>query len=747
MTWPMERPKGRAVVWDIETTGLLKAQGTYAAMDRIHCATVEDIDTGEHFEWSPENIGQMHEWLADECGTLIGHNIINFDTRAVKLIHPGFDREKFLLLDTLVLCKMVWPADALVGPDMKRFHTGRMPAKYIKRQSLGAWGYRLGNYKGEYTGGWMQWSQEMQDYMVQDGKVNVDLWRLIERRLGWNTPSTSSGGQASSNPQPSSSLPSATPTSEPAVYQWPYLPVWIETEMQKVVDAQEDRGVHFNLEAAQALATELRNRQAQMAERLREVFGSWWAPKDNPQTGRRITRDRVRVCREFPDVRLPRFGKTGKPLADYVGPPKEQRFSDSVECRIEYTEFNPNSRDHLADRLQRVFGWKPETRTTSGKPQVDEAVIKSLPSAVITEKQRKVILDYFTVTKTLGMLADGNKSWLSFCGDDHRVHGRVDPLGTVTGRAAHYNPNTGQLTSVKVRELKDAAGKVTGKEPILGVAGGFGYELRSLCIATPEDGFPELTGTDMSSLEFILLGHYLWPHDEGEFSKRACDPNADLHTDHAARSGLTRADAKTLGYLIIYGGGAHKAGLGMGVEEHEIAQLLTDRGLPGRLRFLRKIMGSDYSEPSDLDKARIVKGAKGIKSIKEAIPGLGDLINSIKESAEERGFVIALDGRKLHVRKAHAALNTLLQGGGAIACKLWLLILQRKLREAGYALTVNYNQVLWIHDEAQIEHQPGLGAVIARLSNEAALEAGRTIKLRGQFRTESKAGPNWACTH
>ncbi len=744
MPWPMEVPKGRRIVSDIESNGLLKGMsggGDIPPMDRIHSATAEDLDTGEHFDWTPDNIREYPEWLMDEVGTVIGHNFLTFDSRAISFIFPTrVNWTEKLILDTLIFCKMVWPADALIGPDMKRWRAGRMPAKYLKRQSLGAWGYRLGNYKGEYDGGWAEWSPEMQDYMVQDGKVNLDLWRLIERRIGWDgngDTATSSGLQSSESSSGSSS----------GSYKWPYLPFWIDHEMQQVVTAQEEQGVWFDQERAEALTTELRNSQAEMTADLRRIFPAWWAPKDDPNKGRRITRDRTRVCREHPDITVPRFGKTGNRLKDYVGPPKETRFADSVECRIEWTEFNPNSRTHLADRLQRVFGWEPATFTASGKPQVDEAVIKALPSTVIDEPTRKVIMDYFVVTKTLGMLAEGNKSWMHFYRpEDHRVHGRVDPLGTVTGRGAHFNPNLGQIMSVKVEEVKDEAGKVVSKKPIMGIEGGFGYEARSLFGADQTGDLPEMTGTDMSSLEFIMLGHYLWPYDNGDFSKRACDPSADLHRDHADRSGLSRADAKTLGYLIIYGGGAWKAGLGMGVEEREIADLLMDRGLPNRLRWMKKLQGPDYEEPNDLDKARIVKGAQGIKSIKEAITGLKDLMDGVKEAAG-RGYVICIDGRKLHVRKPHAALNTLLQGGGATACKLWIVLFHKKMQARGYRLKADYNQVLWVHDEKQNEHRKGLGGIIAEASEEAAKEAGRMLKLRGEFRTESKTGRNWAETH
>jgi DNA polymerase-1 len=739
MPWPMEVPAGRRIISDIESNGLLPGMSKdgHPPMDRMWCATVEDIDSGEHFEWSPDNspsqsgfhTDQYWEWLMDEAGVVIGHNFLSFDSRAIKFVYPKMDWSKKLILDTLIFCKKVWPADALIGPDMKRFRAGKMPGQYLKRQSLGAWGYRLGNYKGEYDGGWDKWSPAMQTYMVQDGKVNLDLWRLIERRVGWA--------------QPSSAVSSSSPS---ASYVWPHLPFWIEHEYQKINDAQQERGVAFDKEAAVKLVQELKNQQATLAKDLENIFGSWWEPLDDPKKGRRATRDRVRKMSEFPDVTEPRYGKKGQRLKDYVGPPKEHTFEGSVACRIKWTTFNPNSRRHLADRLQRVFGWQPTQRTKTGEAQVDEGAIKSIPSSVISDSARKSIMDYFVVTKTLGMLADGKKSWLSFCGDDNRIHGRVDPLGTVAGRGAHFDPNLGQVMAVKVKELKNSAGKIIEKLPILGIEGGFGYEARSLFTASPEV-FTELTGTDMSSLEFILLGHYLHPYDGGAFSERVCDPERDPHAEHGELAGLSRANAKTLGYLRIYGGGALKAGKAVGVEESEIAVLLLDRGLPNRLRFMRKIMGENYEEPSDIDKAAIVKGARVIKKYDDAITGLKDLSDSVKASAEERGYVICLDGAKLFVRKPHAALNTLLQGGGASACKLWIILFHQKMREANHLLLVHYNQVLWVHDEKQNEHIPGLGPIIARISDEAAKEAGRMLGLRGEFRTESKTGRNWAETH
>jgi hypothetical protein len=59
----------------------------------------------------------------------------------------------------------------------KRRNIPRMPLQLYGRHSLEAYGYRLGEYKGEFgkTTDWQDWSQEMQDYCVQDVHVTTKL--------------------------------------------------------------------------------------------------------------------------------------------------------------------------------------------------------------------------------------------------------------------------------------------------------------------------------------------------------------------------------------------------------------------------------------------------------------------------------------------------------------------------------------------------------------------------------------------
>lgn len=64
-----------------------------------------------------------------------------------------------------------------------------------------------------------------------------------------------------------------------------------------------------------------------------------------------------------------------------------------------------------------------------------------------------------------------------------------------------------------------------------------------------------------------------------------------------------------------------------------------------------------------------------------------------------RGYIRGIDGRRILVRNAHAALNTLLQGGGAICCKQWSIFLDEEIQKKKLrAYLVNT-----IHDEQQYE--------------------------------------------
>ncbi|NKW09123.1 hypothetical protein HGG76_02440 [Ochrobactrum tritici] len=169
--------------------------------------------------------------------------------------------------------------------------------------------------------------------------------------------------------------------------------------------------------------------------------------------------------------------------------------------------------------MQAVFGWVPQEfgGKNNDQAKVDETTLKSIPDSVLPVDIREIILEFLVVSKTLGQLADGKKSWIDLCTEDGRIHGRMDTLGTVSHRGAHKDPNLGQVPSVK--KAKNESGE---EVPVYGWKGGFGAECRKLFKPGRPGWFQ--TGVDASGLELRLLGHYLTPYDGGEFATRVSSP-------------------------------------------------------------------------------------------------------------------------------------------------------------------------------------------------------------------------------
>lgn len=680
-----DRPQGRRFAFDIETNGLLPD------VNKLHSLVLIDLDSGEVIScvpWAgPFTLEYGLELLA-KASLLIAHNGLSYDVPVLKHLVPGWDT-KATIRDTLVLSKMLWPTDKLKDLDFPRWRSGKLPGNLIGAHKLEAWGYRLRQMKGEYSATvkewskklssgeiteadvpsdlhvllttndkgqpcldpWMAWNKPMQDYCEQDVRVTVELFKLIESHLMGTSKAAHGIG-------------------------WSPRSVALEHEVWVHCDDQQARGFGYDLEAGIKLAAELKNRQSELAGKLIDVFGTWWQPLSDPDHGERPARDYAKAVIELPSATVKKISeKTGKELKPYVGPPKAHYSVDAPFVKIERMTFNPKSRRHLGDRLQAVFGWQPQEWVGKDEDQakIDETTIREMEDSILPADIKALILEFLVVSKTLGQLADGRKSWNGLCGDDGRLHGRVDPLGTVSNRAAHKDPNLGQVPGVSVEETK-VDGKIVSKEVVWGWKGGFGAECRSLFrpgfktrLGAP--GFPSQIGVDASGLQLRGLGHYLAPYDNGEFALRVSTPGLDVHEENGKICGLPRKETKTTTYAWLFGAGPPKIGIGVGVSDDEVDAYASSPAALSYLRFMRKVQKDPNFTYDRKMMAYIGKGSEVAKKFVDGIVGLKDLKNAVKAEAEKYGFIIGLDGRKLHIRKPHAALNQLLQGAEAVLCK------------------------------------------------------------------------------
>jgi len=159
------------LVFDLETNGLLHD------LTRVHCLAIYDSTTDEIETYNDEknNKYSISEGINKllVADTIVGHNIIGFDIPAISKLYNYFTPSA-RIVDTLLLSRLYHPNIYDIDHKHKWRH---MPLQLYGRHSLESYGYRLGEYKGEFgkTSDWSDWSQEMEDYCAQDVVVTKKL--------------------------------------------------------------------------------------------------------------------------------------------------------------------------------------------------------------------------------------------------------------------------------------------------------------------------------------------------------------------------------------------------------------------------------------------------------------------------------------------------------------------------------------------------------------------------------------------
>lgn len=395
------------------------------------------------------------------------------------------------------------------------------------------------------------------------------------------------------------------------------------------------------------------------------------------------------------------------PIPDKVFTPKRDNKTKGYFKGVpiqKYKDFNPNSRQQIEWLIKNHFKYLPNNEELfeegTDRLKIDDITfgyLKADPDA--PEALRKlagVFEEYLMITKRLGQLIDGKYGWLKCVKEDGRIHGSVNSCGAVTGRATHAAPNVAQVPSI---------------------GSPYGKECRSL-FTVPEGWYQ--AGVDASGLELRCLAHFMYPYDNGAYAHEIL--NGDIHTANQLAAGLPeRNQAKTFIYAFLYGAGDAKIG---------------------------KIVHGDAKDGKRLKREFLSK-----------TPAIADLKAAITNAlvAEEfrgrvtrwkRRYLKGLDGRPLHVRSIHSALNLLLQSAGALICKKWIILLEENLIAQGLDHGKDFQYMAWVHDEVQIAcRTKEIAETVVKVAQDSMRQAQDFFGFRVQLDTEGKIGKNWADCH
>lgn len=623
----------RYLIIDIETDGLDPSV--------IWVCVTKDIQSGEVRTWlGPTGLKAYLEGFV-----LVGHNLLWFDVPVLnRLWSIGIDPE--LVIDTLVVSRLINSWD-------------------YSRHGLGHWGGRLGLEKIDFHD-WSKLTDEMIEYCIRDVDVNERVFNFLRKFIDDERFARA-----------------------------------IELEHRAAIICTE---MHYNgfgfdiskcIELYETINRELisLDEQIQSAFPPRKVVSRTIYPK--PTKSGAISR----VDFRWTDQRPEDLGaKIGVPFYVY-----------------EEVVFNPASTKQCIEKLNEL-GWKP-TEKTKGHINAERdlrfargaarvALLERLEGYKVTgwtiseenlatlpgdaPAAAHLLTRHILLTRRLTTLDEWK---LAYNERTKSIHGEVRPIGTWTHRAAHKNPNTGNIAR-------------TSSE--------FGYEMRSLWGA--RDGWRQV-GCDAEGIQLRILAHYM---EDVSFREALVSGVSDLGTDvhtlnwNALNGGSGRSypckdrtQAKTFIYSYLLGAAAAKTAA---------------------------IFGCSLEEAKDA-REKFVNAFPGLKRIRE---------EDIPFDAE-RGYFLGLDGRPVMCDSEHLMLAGYLQNGETLVMKEANWDWRCKLKKE----RIPVRQMAYVHDEWQVEtiDDDDVAKFVGETMAQSIVDAGISLGVKCPLAGKYVIGRNWADCH
>ena len=696
----------KIAIWDIEAD-LIPSTVIYCIAVKI---IENDIDLGTKI-FTQYPLGNSDGTLQDgldlinNCNLQVGHNTLGYDMPTIERLLGKVTAKSY---DTLLVSKLVWSKDELIEEDKEL----ELPTNIYGKYSLKAFGYRLGLHKIQFDN-FSELTETMMEYCIGDVKVTYELFKLLRRaNIKQNV-------------------------------------LDLEHKVQEIIVEQTINGFYFDINKARELYLKMSIERQEVYDRLLKQFKPRFLPDGKVKEFKRVRKSN-------------KYRKQTKPLylnvKQYKSPisyykngrikfPARAKYKYFTEPHYHYNVWYLGDYQNIKLQqfegtdnqikiwLKAMYGFEFKTYTAKGNVKVDRDELESLG------EYGKDLRRLMKLKKDMSQLGSTDNSLIRMYDTSMgSIHGKVDTLGANTHRCTHTQPNLAQIPQ--------------------------GTYFRELFIAPK--GY-KLVGADLANIEIRVLAHYLAEFGNTDYAKAVL--SKDMHWYHAKLAGFWSLDdrewnehtatpemksarkaSKNFFFGYLYGQGDTIRGFKLWtkeieeslvytMEEYNDASIRIDKRLNDEGLFpLKKDL---YVQPTETLILQTIYGKQVADSFLKNLTGIDLLIADVQKQSKDKGSVTAIDGRELHSRSPHSALNLLLQGSAGIIGKKWMI----NYHELAKDIKNHFYQQAYIHDEFQVACKEDKCNILGKCLEEGASMVTKQFNMNISIKADYGVGDNWSQTH
>jgi len=681
----MQAPTRKRARFDIEADGLLDT------ITKVHVLKVRIKGEGVMHTFTKHNMAAGLR-LLDRCDEIVAHNGVAFDLMALWLVYKW--KPKAQVVDTFLDCQLLYPDDQGYN-------------------SLASWGEKLGEPKVDYKEAYKEWAADnhvhsddpdvpMSPYRYAEGDEWKEYNEVMDRYCEQDVVVLEKLDDFLS--EQIATTTTVNDKGETVPVDWSRARS-MELQFAKDFARQGWRGVYVDQEHTRALLASI---DAEM-ERIRLIVEPLLPPKPANQGELYDLTPKGKFKKDGkPNSHMEKWWDEleykdnkwwGKKLDRWYPLPRAEPISETVPATLAHQE-------HIKTWLMEC-GWRPtmwsfkKAKDKNGKMRFvrgdDGNLIPTQPKfhekGELCPNLENINSDF----EHVGLVV----RWIIYRHRRGLVASILDALrsdGCVSATGFSLGTPTSRVTHSVVANIPKAEPEVV-----------LGKECRGMFCARPGRVF---VGVDAAGLELCMLAHYVGSPELIEMvTKGKKEDGTDIHSVlWRACNPLvpSRTIQKNVTYGWLYGASDKKLGTTAG--------------------------------HSDAKAERV--GARIRESMVKAIPGLDKFMLRVKAAAK-RGSIIAIDGRRIELRSAHSALNTILQSAGSIVVKSATCKANQTIR----AQRLDTYQVIHMHDEVQYDSHPAHAERTGLAFIEGLKWAGRYYNINCPLDGEVKMGRTWADTH